>query len=152
MKDKTIDAVYMCAGDTGFILDNSFGGIPQVCYWGPALGTLTPADVKAVVISNRESFDGNAPDDHVPSTLIPLESDGWLGRPVLVGHRADGTSWAPRFNDAQVELPEDSRIEDGVAFVTNEPATFSATSDGSRLALRIFVEPFEQGHCASARS
>ncbi|KGF07063.1 alpha-galactosidase, partial [Actinomyces sp. S6-Spd3] len=145
MKDKTIDAVYMCAGDTGFILDNSFGGIPQVCYWGPALGTLTPADVKAAVISNRESLDGNAPDDHVSSTLIPLESDGWLGRPALAGHRADGTSWSPRFKCAAIELPENCHIEDGVAFVDNQPVAFSATSEGSQLALKIFVEPFEQG-------
>lgn len=145
MKDKAIDAVYMCAGDTGFILDNSFGGIPQVCYWGPTLGTLTASDVRAAVTSNRESLDGNAPDDHVSSTLIPLESDGWLGRPALAGHRADGTSWCPRFRCADVDLPENCRIEDGVAFVDNQPVTFSTTSDGSQLALKIFVEPFEQG-------
>lgn len=28
--------------------------------------------------------------------IIPLTSDGWMGRPGLVGRRPDGTGWAPR--------------------------------------------------------
>ncbi|MDO5048552.1 MAG: alpha-galactosidase [Actinomycetaceae bacterium] len=145
MSESGIDAVYLTAGKTALVLDNTLGGIPEVCYWGQTLGALSAADVKAVVAANREVIAGNAPDEHLPARVVPLESDGWLGRPALVGNRKDGTGWTPRFQAATFQLPEGCKVEDGVAFVTDAQVAVETTSQISQLSLKLTFDASKHG-------
>ncbi len=145
MKKTGIEAVYVTAGKSAVIFDNTLGSLPQICYWGSALGAVDASDVKAAAKANLEALGGNTPDPHDPTRIIPLESDGWLGRPALVGSRTDGTAWTPRFGDVTVQLPEDCKIEDDVAFVENDQVIFFAQSADAGLDLSIIVEASQYG-------
>jgi alpha-galactosidase len=145
VKKTGIEAVYVTAGKSAVIFDNTLGSLPQICYWGSALGAVDASDVKAAAKANLEALGGNTPDPHDPTRIIPLESDGWLGRPALVGSRTDGTAWTPRFGDVTVQLPEDCKIEDDVAFVENDQVIFFAQSADAGLDLSIIVEASQYG-------
>lgn len=145
MEKTGIEAVYVTAGKSAVIFDNTLGSLPQICYWGSALGAVDASDVKAAAKANLEALGGNTPDPHDPTRIIPLESDGWLGRPALVGSRTDGTAWTPRFGDVTVQLPEDCKIEDDVAFVENDQVIFFAQSADAGLDLSIIVEASQYG-------
>ena len=125
MEKSGIKAVYITAGSSAVIFDNSLGGVPQVCYWGESLGELAASDVSAATLANREPLGGNPPDLRSPTRIVPLESDGWLGRPGLVGSRVDGTAWTPRVGDVVVELPDSSKLENSVAFVKDDQVKFT---------------------------
>lgn len=145
MKRTGTEAVYVTAGKSAVIFDNTLGSLPQICYWGSALGAVDASDVKSAAKANLEALGGNTPDPHDPTRIIPLESDGWLGRPALVGSRTDGTAWTPRFGDVTVQLPEDCKIEDDVAFVENDQVIFLAQSADAGLDLSIIVEASQYG-------
>ena len=145
MEESGIEAVYITAGSSAVIFDNSLGSLPQICYWGESLGEIAASDVLAAALANREPLGGNPPDLRSPTRIVPLESDGWLGRPGLVGSRADGTAWTPRFGDVIVELPDNTRLENDVAFVHDDQVKFTSKSDDANLEVAIIVQALPQG-------
>ncbi len=78
--------------------------MPFVAYWG---APIVDADDDATMslaldeLMPRGSLPGGL-DQECAIGLVPMHGDGWVGRPGLQGHRRGGTSWAPRFKNAQV--------------------------------------------------
>ncbi|MEZ5217729.1 MAG: alpha-galactosidase [Ilumatobacteraceae bacterium] len=96
---------------TGLIVDVS-SGVPTIVHWGtPVDGSLDPAAVDRPVVHG-------SPDTVAPLPVVPEHGSGHTGRPGLLGRRADGTGWAPRFRSIGWELDGDRlvvRSEDPIA-------------------------------------
>lgn len=75
--------VVLRAAGVMLVLDVSGPKVPRVVYWGADLGEL-PADVLAVLAPAAALA---ATNDPVTVTLLPVQADGWVGRPGLSGHR-----------------------------------------------------------------
>jgi alpha-galactosidase len=122
------------------VLDCASGRIPRLVHWGAALTGETPGSLAALVRASHEPLDGNAPDRPSATGLIPLESDGWKGRPGLAGHRSGGRSWAPRFDLVAVEHSDAGRCDSGVLEIDGGSVEFLLRDGEADLGLSIRVE------------
>ncbi|AXE40132.1 alpha-galactosidase [Acidipropionibacterium virtanenii] len=104
--------VHLRAGGTSLVIDTTAdlsspdtGSQPVILHWGPDLGELPASGLEALRTASVAPAHGG--ELSVPPRLgvIPLASSGWMGRPGLSGHRADGSAWAPRLmcTGAQIE-------------------------------------------------
>ena len=82
------------------------GGVPTILHWGAGLDE----DQIPVELFDRASPRG-ALDVVAPLSLVPEHGSGFPGRAGLVGHRADGSGWAPRFGlgDSGPRVEHDAR-------------------------------------------
>ncbi|MCQ4079629.1 alpha-galactosidase [Streptomyces sp. RB6PN25] len=71
----------LTAGGTSLVLDTSGPALPRVLYWGSDLGTTGPHSAAAFDAVSAGTPDGSL-------TLLPLQGDGWAGRPGIAGDRA----------------------------------------------------------------
>ncbi|HSB84817.1 MAG TPA: alpha-galactosidase [Ilumatobacteraceae bacterium] len=66
-------------------------GPPAIVYWGPPLGSeVHDIDIERPLVQG-------SPDVIAPVAVVPEHASGFAGHPGLLGHRADGRDWAPRF-------------------------------------------------------
>src|SRR5687767_11569183 len=80
--------VLLRAAGTMVVLDVAGPGLPRVLHWGPDLGPLDSDGLHALVAARVAAPVGL--DEPLRFTLLPVQSDGWLGRPGLSGHRDGG--------------------------------------------------------------
>lgn len=109
--------IHLQAGCLSVVLDCSLKEIPRIAYWGQALRHESAQTLRDLALASQMVAEGNSPDYLKPVGMIPLESDGWMGRPGLSGSRTKGLGWAPRL--ALVGLSW-----------TGAPATFPGESVG----------------------
>jgi alpha-galactosidase len=86
--------------DTTLALADLPDGGAGTCWFGT--GPVDPDDAASLARVDR------TPANRLRGTtrtlpLVPMQGDGWLGRPGLSGSRPDGTDWSPRFTGARVE-------------------------------------------------
>lgn len=89
-------AVHLRASGISLVIDAPTAAMPVVAYWGEDLGDLPSAALDALVAAQHPPVEKDPTDASVRPGIIPLASDGWMGRPGLVGRRPGGTSWAPQ--------------------------------------------------------
>ena len=78
-------------GRTSDVVVDISTGVPVIVHWGAQLeDSFDPAAL------DRPLVHGSA-DVIAPLSLVPEHGSGFPGRPGLLGHRPDGTAWAPRF-------------------------------------------------------
>lgn len=133
---------------TGVSLVLSFRGKqpPEVVHWGRDLGDVPEAALRGLADAHEAPFDGNAPNEPLRPSLVPVAGTGWMGRPGLVGHRLDGSAWAPSFE--VVELCwESEALPDGVRCVTLADGTLvvDLCDVQSALTIRISIEMLPEG-------
>ncbi|HET7723623.1 MAG TPA: alpha-galactosidase [Propionibacteriaceae bacterium] len=128
--------VLMHRDGVAVVLDVSLDRLPAVVHWGPDLGELSGEDVATLALTGVRTTDGNPVDVPVRQSLLPQQSDGWLGRPGLSGHRAGGTDWTPRFVPTSLVVDGREVSEAGCAtgLVTQ------ITAEDSTSGLRVLVE------------
>ncbi|MSS84642.1 alpha-galactosidase [Actinomycetaceae bacterium WB03_NA08] len=145
-KDALARTIHARAGGLSLVLDTSSQRIPRIVYWGAELTGETSVTLEALVCASREPLAGNAPDLPAATGIVPLESDGWLGRAGLKGFRSGGVDWSPRFDLVSVETPETDGVKsDGVLECGAGKLIFGLTDERAHLDLRIEVELFPQG-------
>ncbi|MEU8378202.1 alpha-galactosidase [Streptosporangium sp. NPDC048865] len=71
-------------------------GLPAVLHWGADLGVLDATDLKAVELATSRQTPPGTLDAAWRLPLVPLEGDGWSGRPGLLASR-DGRLLFPRW-------------------------------------------------------
>lgn len=71
--------------DTSLVIATD-GAMPRIAYLGKFLGT---AELDPSLFSR--GIPGGGLDSEVHATLLPQSSSGWMGRPGVQAHRADGT-------------------------------------------------------------
>ncbi|MGO1638308.1 MAG: alpha-galactosidase [Ancrocorticia populi] len=102
---------HLRAAGVSLIVELPHHGTPAVAYWGKDVGELSPSALYALCQARLAPFEKDPLDSSVRPSLINLASDGWMGRPGLVGHRPDGSGWAPRLRIRSVELTSDTGIK-----------------------------------------
>jgi alpha-galactosidase len=120
---------YLRAGGVAVVLDARGPGLPHVVHWGADLGDLSEAQLTALADAARPGVVSSTYDEPTDLTLLPMPSDGWPGRPGLLGHR-DGAAWSPAF------VPTDVTVgPDGAAVVAEDPLA------ALRLTVEVRLEP-----------
>ncbi|PWF26568.1 alpha-galactosidase [Ancrocorticia populi] len=108
---NTFEVAHLRAAGVSLIVELPNHGTPAVAYWGKDVGELSPSALYALCQARLAPFEKDPLDSSVRPSLINLASDGWMGRPGLVGHRPDGSGWAPRLRIRSVELTSDTGIK-----------------------------------------
>lgn len=108
---NTFEVAHLRAAGVSLIVELPHHGTPAVAYWGKDVGELSPSALYALCQARLAPFEKDPLDSSVRPSLINLASDGWMGRPGLVGHRPDGSGWAPRLRIRSVELTSDTGIK-----------------------------------------
>ncbi len=93
--------VHLRADGTSLALDVSQGRLPTVLHWGPDLGDLTEAELRAAANAGVPQRATNTLDVPVPVALLPEASAGWPGTPGLTAHR-DGRHFSTAFTVTEV--------------------------------------------------
>ena len=84
------------------------GGVPAVVHWGAPLGA---GEVPHELFTR--SIPRGGLDVVAPLSIVPEHGSGFPGRPGLVGHRDDGSGWAPRFGTGLASTAFSPAIELG---------------------------------------
>jgi alpha-galactosidase len=107
------------AGGACVVVDPPVGGPPRLLHYGADLGSDVPLTALGAAVGRPTppaSFDRP-----LHPGLLPLEADGWLGRPGLAGHRA-GRQLLPVLTVDSVTAAGDSGLSiatsDGTAGLT----------------------------------
>ena len=104
------ELIHIAGRDADVVVDVATG-VPTIVHWGGRLGRVGPGrggDVPSVADPSTIDLDAigaaldrpsvaGATGAVAPVGIVPLESDGFPGRPGLVGRRGGGRAWAPRF-------------------------------------------------------
>lgn len=141
----TIDTIHLTAGGVSVLLDVRGGLLPAVAHWGAALGELSAAEARALVLAGLPPQANNTVDEPVRVAILPEQRTGWLGRPGLSGSR-DGQAWSPWFRVTAVEA-QDTQETPGTADATGGLLTLpggavrvTARDDVAELELVLDVE------------
>ena len=104
--------VHLRSSGTSLLLDGRGPGLPSVVLWGPDLGEVSPADLRAVADAAVPPVAQSAVDVVVPVSLLPERSVGFRGRPGLSGSRlgtAGGRDFSTAFRTVTLQ-PEDTGV------------------------------------------
>jgi len=86
----SVSCLVLRAAGRSVVLDARGPGLPQVVHWGADLGDLTEADLEALAVAAMPAVARSSYDVAVPLSLLPEQSEGYVGRPALVGSRVPG--------------------------------------------------------------
>ena len=137
----TATRIHLRGGGVSLLLEYDAGwapGLPRVLHWGDDLGELADrelADLAETARPRRGNSVFSVPG--IPS-LLPVESEGWLGRPGLVGSRA-GAHYVTRLRTTGHEA-----IPDGVRL--------DAADEAAGIAVALTVTLSERGVARIATS
>jgi len=86
-------AIHLRRGGTSLVLRLDERAFPTALHWGPDLGELTESALAALLPALTPPYVDSPMSSQAAVSLLPQHSDGWLGRPGLLGHRA-GRAWS----------------------------------------------------------
>ncbi|WP_159500456.1 alpha-galactosidase [Microbacterium sp. 18062] len=146
IEPETTSVAHLSAGGVSLVVSFAGGAAGEIVYWGPELGAASAAALRGLARSADAPFDGNAPEEPLRASWVPLSSSGWMGRPGLVGHRPDGSAWAPALvlRGARIDGDGITRSEDAV---TAGASTLSLdlADDEAGLFVRVRAELVPEG-------
>jgi alpha-galactosidase len=90
-----VTPVLLERGGVAVVLDVGTGA-PTVLHWGRTLGA--GSDLAGSAAALGRPVPGGSLDAVAALSMVPEHGSGFPGHPGLVGRRADGTAWAPRFS------------------------------------------------------
>ena len=117
-------------GLTSDVFVDISAGVPIIVHWGDPL-----TDAFDFELLDRPLV-GGAADVIPPVAVVPEHASGFSGRPGLLGHRADGTAWAPRFRPDGHEL--DTNLDTGGGLGAR--LVVRARDDLAGLAITVTIE------------
>ncbi|HSN12655.1 MAG TPA: alpha-galactosidase [Propionibacteriaceae bacterium] len=129
--------VLMRRDGVAVVLDVTHGRLPAIVHWGADLGDLTGEDVATLALTGVRAIDTNRIDVPQRQSLLPLQSDGWFGRPGLSGHRAGGTDWSPRLMTTTLVVDGREVAEAGCATGVLAVVRAEDATAGIRLELEV---------------
>lgn len=104
-------------------------GLPRVLHWGDDLGRLGSRQLEAVAATAQPRRGNSAFSVPGIPSLVPVEAEGWLGRPGLVGSR-NGAHYVTRLQTIGHEPLADA---------TGKGAVFHAVDEAAGLRLELTV-------------
>lgn len=128
--------LHLRRGGTSVLLDISEESGAKVLYWGSDLGLLTDADCQAfaaVCVPSTYNSDSDVPPR---VSLVPQQSEGWIGTPGLVGSR-NGLAQFSRF--VPMDVVADGYGTDGAP--SHAAITSIDEEAGLELSLTLHLTP-----------
>ena len=95
--------LHLRSGGTSVILHIAEDSTPQILYWGSDLGILSEQDLKEFTAAQVAGLVSGTADIPPILSLVPSQSEGWLGTPGLVGSRG-GRSQFSAFRPQRVDV------------------------------------------------
>ncbi|MEA3183966.1 MAG: alpha-galactosidase [Ilumatobacteraceae bacterium] len=89
------------------VLIDESSGSPVIVHWGAPLGAV---DLDSVIAAFQRPVTNGALDAVAPVSIVPEHGSGYPGRPGLLGARAGGRDWAPRFAPFAVQRSSDTAV------------------------------------------
>lgn len=102
MTPTTSNHIHLRSHGVSVVVDCPADALPAIIHWGADLGECSAADLDDLAATVAPLLE-NAVDVPVRVSLIPEHSAGWLGAPGLIGRRAGGGDWSPRFSRVSYE-------------------------------------------------
>ncbi|HJE51586.1 MAG TPA: alpha-galactosidase [Tessaracoccus flavescens] len=99
--------LHLNRGGTSAVLHVTADGVPHLAHWGESLGELSEEQLDALVAAQIPPVVSGSADMPPTMALVPLQSDGWLGTPGLVGSRR-GRGLFPAFRPVAVRAEDDA--------------------------------------------
>ena len=97
MTPTNSDRIHLRSHGVSVIVDCPSDALPAILHWGADLGECSEADLDDLAATVAPLLE-NSVDVPVRVSLVPEHSAGWLGAPGLIGRRAGGGDWSPRFS------------------------------------------------------
>lgn len=129
--------VHLSRGGTSVVVINPPVGGPRVAYWGRDLGFVPEPQLLDLVRSQIPEVVSGTADLPPALSLIPLQSEGWLGTPGLIGSR-DGLGTFSALHIVDVRIGED----DDANAVNLEIDSYDSEAD---LLITVVLELTDQG-------
>jgi alpha-galactosidase len=123
------DINHLRAGGTSVVIVTD-DRLPRILYWGDDLGELGSDELETIARTALPAIGDSAVTFPQPVPVVAEVSQGWLGRPGIVGD-SDGRRWATRFR------PETAHLIDTDAAVGLQ---VEAVDEAYKLTLRIEIE------------
>lgn len=126
--------IHLRGGDVSLLLEYDAGwapGLPRVLHWGVDLGHLGSRQLAAVAETAAPRRGNSAFSVPGIPSLVPVEAEGWLGRPGLVGSREGAHHVARLRTTGHDEIPGGVR--------------FHASDDAAEIGLDLTVTLSEHG-------
>lgn len=124
--------VALRANGVSLVLQDEPNQLPEIVHFGPDLGVEGAGGVEALMKASTPPVPRSAFDKPVALRLLPLEVDGWSGRPGLAAHRS-GAAFSPSWSDVQVHQ------------VDAQTASIEATDESFGLGLNTEVRLDDAG-------
>lgn len=97
-------------GGTAALLAVPRDSLPSLLYWGADLGPLSPEEQADLVAAQVPAVVSGGADVPPTLSLVPQQSEGWVGTPGLVGSR-DGLQQFPAFTAVEQTHGVEERAE-----------------------------------------
>jgi alpha-galactosidase len=136
------DYVHLRAGGTSVAVLLDRHRLPRILHWGDDLGDLNDSELATIALAAMPAIGDSAVTYPQPVPVLAQLSEGWLGRPGLVGD-SDGHRWAPTFSTASHAV---ASTPDGVTL------TVEAVDDAYELALTLEIEVLRKSGLVRQRS
>ena len=101
--------IHLRNGGTSVFVRLTDRGLPQVLYWGADLGAVSSDQATALSRAQISAVVSGLADVPPLFSLVPQQSEGWIGTPGLVGAR-DGSTQFSSFVTGSVEQTASSMI------------------------------------------
>jgi alpha-galactosidase len=129
--------VVFAAAGMALVIDLKEQTLPVVRHWGADIGPVTDDDAQNLIRAGTPGHEQATVDAPVHLPLLPAQSDGWLGRPGISGHRSG-------------QYPHLRLVPTVAAEVTMDPAgggrlVASAADTEAGVAVRVELELTPQG-------
>lgn len=129
--------IHLNRGGTSVVMSVPEAGVPRVSYWGRALEKMSEDALRDFVSSQVPGVVSGVADIPPALSLVPLQSEGWIGTPGLSGSRGGRGA----FSDFRVTAVRPRGAdEQGAAAVEVD-----CLDDEADLALTVVLELTESG-------
>ena len=130
--------IHLTAGAVSVLLDVGEGRLPAIVHWGEALGSIEPADARAIALIDVRPVAPSSADAPVRLAVLPEQHTGWLGRPGLSGSR-DGRSWSPWFRVTRLAVAHEA-VGGLVTLSGGGRVEVTAVDDSAQLQVDLVLE------------
>ncbi len=96
LPSPTRRVVHLRRGGTSVVVDLDAAPLPAIVHWGEELAAETPQTLASLAVAAVPQRVSGGLDTTGRLTVIAAPSGGWLGTPVLEGHRS-GAAFSPAF-------------------------------------------------------
>ncbi|MCU1582380.1 MAG: alpha-galactosidase [Microbacteriaceae bacterium] len=122
--------VHLRGGGTSVVILVSDDRLPRILYWGEDLGEVGVAELETIALTALPAIGDSAVTYPQPVPVLAQLSEGWLGRPGLVGD-SDGRRWAAQFRASGVRV---------VDTATGSALQVDGIDTAYRLSVRLEIE------------